>query len=105
MADQTQFLYITSIGWKTGNPQRIEIWFVEYNKKYYILSEGGASAHWVQNISHNPHVSFNVNDAAFAGTARKVDAEKEPELSAAVLKLMEAKYRWNEGLIVELVPT
>lgn len=95
---------MTSTGWKTGNPHRIEIWFVEYNKKYYILSEGWAGAHWVQNISHNPRVSFSVNGMNFAGTARKVDAEKESELSATVSQLMDAKYRWNEGLIIELAP-
>ncbi len=102
--NQPQFLYITSTGWKTGNPHRIEIWFVEYNKRYYILSEGGMSAHWVQNISHNPQVSFSINEMNFAGTVRKLDAEKEPKLSATVLKLMDAKYKRNEGLIVELVP-
>lgn len=102
MADQ--FLYMTSTGWKTGNPHRIEIWYVEHSQRYYVLSEGGTSAHWVQNIAHNPQVSFSVNGRTFEGSARKVDAEKEPELSAAVSKLMNAKYGWSGGLIVELDP-
>ena len=102
MADQ--FLYVTSTGWKTGNPHRIEIWFVEHGQRYYILSEGGTSAHWVQNIAYNPQVSFSVNGRTFEGIARKVDTEKEPDLSAAVSKLMSAKYGWSGGLIVELDP-
>ncbi|MBD0359100.1 MAG: nitroreductase family deazaflavin-dependent oxidoreductase [Nitrososphaeraceae archaeon] len=45
-----QFLYLTTIGWKTGKQHRIEIWFVEYNKRYYLVSERRKHAHWVQNI-------------------------------------------------------
>src|SRR4051794_29335805 len=104
MSGQTQFLYMTSMGWKTGNPHMIEIWFVEHNKRYYIISEGRATAHWAQNITHNPQVSFSVNGKTFEGAARKVDAEKEPELSAIVSKLVSAKYGWSDGLIVELSP-
>jgi hypothetical protein len=35
----TQFLYLTTNGRKTTRQHTIEIWFIEYNKKYYILSE------------------------------------------------------------------
>jgi deazaflavin-dependent oxidoreductase (nitroreductase family) len=104
MADPTQFMYMTSMGWKTGIPHRIEIWFVEHGKRYYIVSEGGTGAHWVQNIARNPQVSFSVIGKTFEGTAQKVDAEKEPELLTAVSRLMSAKYGWSDGLIVELAP-
>jgi deazaflavin-dependent oxidoreductase (nitroreductase family) len=104
VSGQTQFLYMTSTGWKTGHPHKIEIWFVEYTNRYYIISEAGASAHWAQNIAHNPQVSFSVNGETFEGAARKVDAKKEPELSAIVSKLMSAKYGWSDGLIVEISP-
>jgi len=105
VAGQTQFLYMTSVGWKTGNPHMIEIWFVEHGNRYYIVSEGGVSAHWVQNITQNPHVSFSVNGKTFEGAARKVDTEKEPDLLVLVSKLMSKKYGWSNGLIVELTPT
>jgi hypothetical protein len=36
---QLQFLYLTTKGWKTGKVHEIEIWFVEQNEKYYVLSE------------------------------------------------------------------
>lgn len=100
-----QFLYLTTHGWKTGKEHRIEIWFVEHNKRYYIISERLDSAHWVQNIKHNPTaVSFSINDKVFKGNARIVDQEKESALSAEVLKLMDTKYKWSQGLIVELMP-
>lgn len=99
-----QFLYLTTHGWKSGNEHRIEIWFVEHNKRYFIISERVDSAHWVQNIKHNATVSFSINDKVFKGNARIVDQEEEPALSAEVLKLMDTKYKWSQGLIVELIP-
>jgi deazaflavin-dependent oxidoreductase (nitroreductase family) len=95
---------LTTHGWKTGKQHRIEIWFAEHNKRYYIISERIEGAHWVQNIKHNPSVTFCVNDRIFKGNARIVDQEKETALSAEVLKLMDTKYKWSQGLIVELTP-
>ena len=95
---------MTTHGWKSGKEHRIEIWFVEHNNGYYIISERLEGAHWVQNIKHNPAVSFSINDKVFKGNARIVDLEKEHTLSAEILKLMDTKYKWNQGLIVELTP-
>ena len=99
-----QFLYLTTRGWKTGNPHRIEIWFVEYNERYYIISERLESADWVQNIKHNPKVSFSINDNVFNGNQRIGHKVKESGLVGEVSKLMNTKYRWSQGLIVELTP-
>lgn len=93
---------MTTTGWKTGNQHRIEIWFVEYDERYYIISERLENAHWVQNIKHNPKVSVRINENVFKGNARIVDQEKEPGLAQEVLKLMNTKYKWSQGLIVEL---
>ena len=96
---------MTTLGWKTCKQHRIEIWFVEHNGRYYIISERLDSAHWVQNIKHNPVVSFSVNDKVIIkGNARIVDQEKESALAAEVLKLMNTKYKWSQGLVVELMP-
>ena len=102
MTNLLQFLHLNTTGWKSGKQHQIEIWFVEYDGKYFILLERRRHAHWVQNIIHNPRVSFTVNHTTFTGTARMVDQDKEPELTARVSKLMSIKYGWNEGLIVEL---
>ncbi|MDP9290369.1 MAG: nitroreductase/quinone reductase family protein [Thermoproteota archaeon] len=72
------------------------------NERYYIMSELLRQAHWVQNIIHNPRVSFTVNHTTFTGIARIIEQDKEPELTAGISKLMSTKYGWNEGLIVEL---
>jgi deazaflavin-dependent oxidoreductase (nitroreductase family) len=98
----SQFLYLTTNGRKTTRQHTIEIWFVEYNKKYYILSESKKSSDWVQNIISDPNVSFDVNNKTYKGYARLVDKSKEPTLANAVSDLMFSKYGWNDGLIVEL---
>jgi deazaflavin-dependent oxidoreductase (nitroreductase family) len=85
-----QFLYLSTQGWKTGKQHRVEIWFVEHNERYYIVSERREGAHWVQNIKHNPKVSFSINDNLFKSAARVVDQEKESDLAEEVSKL-EAK--------------
>ena len=98
---QPQFLYLKTKGWKTGRQHEIEIWFVDYNDKYYIVSEHREQSHWVKNVLHNPNVSFAMAGREFGGTARAV---KEPRLVAEVSKLMDAKYGWSDGLIIELAP-
>lgn len=96
---EEQFLYLDTTGWKSGRPHKIEIWFVENNGKYYVMSEGREHAHWVQNILHNPTVLFNVAGKSFSGSAKVLD--KGP-VTAEVKKLMKTKYGWDSGLIVEL---
>ncbi len=99
-----QFLYLTTYGWKSGKQHRIEIWYVRHDERYYIISERLEDAHWVRNIKHNPSVSFSINDKVFKGNARLVDQEKESTLAAEVSKLMNTKYKWGQGLIIELTP-
>ena len=66
------------------------------------MSELGTSAHWVRNISHNPNISFSVNGLNFVGLARIVNPMKEARLAAEISELMKVKYKWDQGLIVEL---
>jgi hypothetical protein len=70
----------------------------------WVISERHNHAHWVQNIIRNPKVSFAVDNNIFKGTGRIVDQDKELKLTNEVSKPMSAKYGWNEGLIVELIP-
>lgn len=104
MTQQDQFLYLTTTGWKTGRKHTIEIWFVERQGRYYVMSEDGERAHWVQNITREPEVSFSAGKSNFAGTGRAIQQDKEPELAAEIRNLMKRKYGWDQGLIVELVP-
>ncbi|HEY4667753.1 MAG TPA: nitroreductase family deazaflavin-dependent oxidoreductase [Anaerolineales bacterium] len=101
---EPEFLYLTTTGWKSGNPHEIEIWFTELDGRYYLISEGGEDAHWVQNIRRHPPVTLRVGKRTFEGKGRVVDPLREPELQAAVSRLSTEKYDWGEGLVVELSP-
>jgi F420H(2)-dependent quinone reductase len=68
-----QFLYLTTKGRKTLRQHTIEIWFVEYNKRYYILSERKKASDWVQNIIVDSNASFKLNNKTYKGYARIVD--------------------------------
>jgi deazaflavin-dependent oxidoreductase (nitroreductase family) len=100
----SEYLYLTTTGWKSGKPHEIEIWYVAHGGRYYIVSEHREHSHWVQNIAHHPSVTFRVEGETFKGRGRAVDPAQEPELAAAVAALMDAKYDWSDGLIVELTP-
>jgi deazaflavin-dependent oxidoreductase (nitroreductase family) len=103
---ETPYLYLTTIGRKSGKPHQIEIWFVERQGRYYMVNEDG-NGDWVKNIRSIPHVTFSVgtrSDEPIDGMGRVVDSAAEPELTAAVKALMDAKYQWSDGLIVELTP-
>lgn len=104
---EPQFLYLTTTGHKTGKPHEIEIWYVEHQGRYYLVSEMRQRSHWVQNIQANPAIALRVGqrDAPLInGTGRVIDPAHEPELAAQVAALMDAKYNWSDGLIVELAP-
>jgi len=101
---ESEFLYLTTTGWKSGNPHAIEIWFTELDGRYYVISEMGERSHWVQNLRRQPRVTFRVGRRTFQGQGRVVDTGREPELHAAVSQLSSEKYDWGEGLIVELRP-
>lgn len=99
------YLYVTTTGWKSGRPHEIEIWFVAHEDAFYIVAENRERTHWVQNIRRNPAITFRVGDQSYNGTGRVVEATAEPERVAAVSALMDAKYDWSNGLIVELKPS
>ena len=101
---EAPYLYLTTIGRRSGQQREIEIWFTERADGYYIIAEHGTRAQWVLNILANPKVRFRAGERAFAGTARVLSPAQEPELIEAVQQLSRDKYGWGEGLVVELTP-
>jgi deazaflavin-dependent oxidoreductase (nitroreductase family) len=97
------YLYLTTIGRRSGEPREIEIWFTAKDGAYYVIAEYDTS-HWVRNLQANPQVAVRVEDRRLAARARVVDSRIEPELHAAVQQLSRQKYGWGEGLVVELQP-
>ena len=58
----------------------------------------------MQNIKNQPRISFEVDSDKYVGLGRIIVPDDEPELAKKVSELMDAKYQWSDGLIVELRP-
>jgi deazaflavin-dependent oxidoreductase (nitroreductase family) len=102
------FLYLTTTGRVSGLPRTIEIWFVEREGRFYVVAERRENAQWVQNLQRDGAVLFRVGTRDETGprapaTARIV-LEEEDDVLAEVKSLMDAKYGWSDGLVVEIVP-
>ena len=108
--DEPFFLKRLDMGCKVPAPRQIEIWFVAHQSRHYIVSERREESQWVKNIQSSPEVHFSVGTRAApeegmprtAGRARIVSAAAEPQLAQQIQTLMDAKYDWSNGLIVEL---
>lgn len=104
------FLYLTTIGHQSGKSHSIEIWYVEHEGRYYMVSEMREASHWVKNILKNPQVEFSVGTrddknalvTHHAGKGRIITPDSEPLIHQTVSAKMDAKYNWSDGLIVEV---
>jgi deazaflavin-dependent oxidoreductase (nitroreductase family) len=111
MTTQT-FLYLVTRGRKTGQPREIEIWYVALGGHFYIIAEKRDDAQWLKNVRACPEVTFSVGSQSAretevrrtAARARVVDDDVEPDLAQQVRRLMDEKYRWSDGLVVEITP-
>ena len=97
-------LYLTTIGRRTGLPRQIEIWFVVYCDRFYLLAETGEAAAWVKNIRRNPEVVVRIGERQIGATARVLDRETDRQLWDQVAALADRKYGWGDGLPVEITP-
>jgi deazaflavin-dependent oxidoreductase (nitroreductase family) len=101
---ETEFLYLTTTGRRSGQPREIEIWFTQHNGRYYVIAEHRWETHWVQNVLADPRVRGRVGAVTFPARARVVDAEADAGTHDMAQELSEKKYGWGDGLVVELTP-
>ncbi len=103
LADEP-YLYLTTIGRVTGLPRQIEIWFVAFDAHLYVLAEHFHEAQWVKNIVRQPEIRFRLGKLEFDATARVLDPQRDVERWNIVQDLARRKYKWGEGLPVEITP-
>lgn len=56
---------ITTVGRKSGEPRRIEIWFRQVDGRIYITGTPG-TRDWYANLLHNPHFTFHLKESVYA---------------------------------------
>ena len=102
-----KFLYLKTRGHRSGACHEIEIWYVEHEGCFWLVSEKREAAHWVRNIRANPAVHFRLGDDwddGAAATEGRASIPDDPALIAAVKAKMEAKHGWSNGLVIAICP-
>ncbi|WP_375400765.1 nitroreductase/quinone reductase family protein [uncultured Amnibacterium sp.] len=69
---------ITTIGRKTGEARRIEIWFHRIDGRYYITGTPGARS-WYANLLVNPDFTFHLKESTQADLAAHATPVEGPE--------------------------
>src|SRR5207237_5501975 len=96
-----QYLYLTTRGRESGTPREIEIWFTNYNGRFYLIAEH-ASSQWVKNLQANPEATLRVKNMTLPVTTRVLSPEADSDLNRTIQDLSRKKYGWGEGMVVEL---
>jgi deazaflavin-dependent oxidoreductase (nitroreductase family) len=93
------FCHLTTTGRVTGNPHRIEIWFVLVDDTLYLMAGGRDRSDWVRNIMASPEVELELGGRKRSTTARLVEVGAEED--ALARRAMLEKYARREGDLTE----
>jgi deazaflavin-dependent oxidoreductase (nitroreductase family) len=86
---------LTTTGRRSGRAHEIEIWFVVWGSRLYVMAGGGHEADWVRNLVADPRVVLRLGDDDVSATGSLVD---DPGHEERVRRLMAAKYQgWQPG--------
>lgn len=105
-----RYLYLTTIGRKSGLRRRIEIWFTVHNHRLYLISGGGSRSDWVQNLLVNPAVEIEIGPHRWPGTASPDHAPEHPARERLAARYQDwtpgqPLSEWaTRGLVIELQP-
>jgi len=69
--NRASLVQLTVVGRKSGKSRKVKIWFAtDASKgKIYVTSARGSDAQWVKNLRTNPHVTLEIDNRVFKGTA------------------------------------
>lgn len=81
---------ITTVGRRTGEKRRIEIWFHRIDARYYITGTPGARS-WYANLVATPQFTFHLKESTQADLAAVAVPVEGPE-KERVLKAIEATF-------------
>ncbi len=93
------YAYLTTIGRRTGQPHRIEIWFAVHDGRVFLMAGSRDRADWVRNVMANGQVRIELGDGTFDGTARVVppDAEEDSLARGWLTSTPRRRTRWSTG--------
>ncbi len=77
---------ITTIGRKSGQPRRIEIYFHQFDGEYYLTGRHGRKRDWEANIIANPGFTLHLKRGLIADVPVVGEPEPDPEERARILR-------------------
>ncbi|WIG58242.1 MAG: hypothetical protein OJF49_000987 [Ktedonobacterales bacterium] len=90
------YAYLTTIGRRTGQPHRIEIWFATQDGRVYLLAGGRERSDWVRNLQANAHVMVELGNETHVGVACVLQPGTAEDQRARALLVH--KYRKGDNL-------
>ncbi|WP_029288329.1 nitroreductase/quinone reductase family protein [Cellulomonas sp. HZM] len=76
---------ITTVGRRSGEPRRIEIWFHRVDGRFYITGTPGRPRAWYANLVDEPAFTFHLKESATADLAAHARPVTDPAERRAVL--------------------
>lgn len=79
-----KFIYLTTVGRKTGKAHTVELWFASQNARIF-LSHEGEPTDWMKNLISNKRVSAKISVFKFNADARIASDDGSREVGKRVL--------------------
>ena len=98
-----QVIDITTIGRKTGEPRRIEIWFHNLDGRLYITGTPGRPRDWLANMLAHPDFTFHLKESTQADLPARAVPITEAGERRAVLTAILQKLGRDEANVEEWV--
>ena len=76
------FLYLTTVGRRTGQAHRIEMWFAARGGRLYLLAGSRERADWVRNLQANARVTVELGDGSHVGIIPGGQSTRRERLNA-----------------------
>jgi deazaflavin-dependent oxidoreductase (nitroreductase family) len=92
--DKNKYIYLTTMGRRTGRPRTVELWFAIVCGENIYLSHEGEPTDWMKNILKNSKIRFRIGGDQYRGKARIVEDEGSFEKGKHALYL---KYYGKAG--------
>jgi deazaflavin-dependent oxidoreductase (nitroreductase family) len=94
MVEKNKYIYLTTMGRRTGRPHTVELWFAVVRGETIYLSHEGELTDWMKNILKDSQIRFRIGRDWFRGKARIVEDDGSFEKGKHALYL---KYYGKAG--------
>jgi deazaflavin-dependent oxidoreductase (nitroreductase family) len=95
---------ITTIGRRTGEPRRIEIWMLDVDGRFFITGTPG-KRDWLANLTAHPSFVVHLKRHAHVDVAARATAVEDPATRRAVLEHLNATWYRTQQPLEVLVAT